>query len=428
MRPLDRRVVVTGLGLLTPLGNDVATNWENLRAGRSGIGAITRFDASALPVRFAGEVRGFDPAAYIDKKDIKRMDPFTHYAVAAAQMAVDDAGLSVRAVPSERVGVLVGVGMGGISTIEEYLRLFFESGLKKVTPFFIPRLIANMAPGQIAIRLGAKGVNYATTSACASGGHAIGEAYRLVRFGFQDVMFAGGAEAAVTPMGVGGFAVMRALSTRNDEPQRASRPFDKERDGFVMAEAAGMLVLEPLENAVGRGARIYAEIIGYGANADAHHITMPAPEGEGAARCMRLALEDAAIDPRDVDYINAHGTSTPYNDANETQAIKHVFGEHAARVAVSSTKSMTGHALGAAGAIEAAYVALTLHHGIIPPTINYEHADPECDLDYVPNQARSAAVRVALSNSFGFGGANACLAFRSYTPVPGQLAESLRLR
>ena len=423
MKPLDRRVVITGLGLLTPLGNDVATNWDNLLAGRSGIAPITHFDTADFPVRFAGEVRGFDPAAYIEKKDIKRMDPFTHYAVAAAQMAVDDAGLSMQAIPAERVGVLVGVGMGGIATIEEYLRLFFESGLKKVTPFFIPRLIANMAPGQIAMHLGAKGVNYAATSACASGGHAIGEAYRQVRFGFQDVMFAGGTEAAVTPMGVGGFSVMRALSTRNEAPERASRPFDKHRDGFVIAEGAGMLVLEPLEHALRRGARIYAEIIGYGANADAYHITMPSPEGEGAARCMLLALEDGAIDPLEVDYINAHGTSTPHNDVNETQAIKRVFGEHAARIAVSSTKSMTGHALGAAGAIEAAYVALTLQHGIIPPTINYEHPDPECDLDYVPNQARRAAVRVALSNSFGFGVANACLAFRRHAVAPSGLAE-----
>jgi 3-oxoacyl-[acyl-carrier-protein] synthase II len=420
MKPLDRRVVITGIGLLTPLGNDVSSNWENLLAGRSGIAPIAHFDASALPVRFAGEVRGFDPATYIDKKDIKRMDPFTHYAVAAAQMAVVDARLSMETVPAERVGVFVGVGMGGISTIEEYLRLFFESGLKKVTPFFIPRLIANMAPGQIAIHLGAKGVNFAATSACASGGHAIGEAYRQVRFGFQDVMFAGGAEAAVTPMGVGGFAVMRALSTRNEDPERASRPFDKERDGFVMAEGAGMLVLETFDDAVTRGARIYAEIVGYGANADAHHITTPSPQGEGAARCIRLALEDGEVDPLEVDYINAHGTSTPYNDVNETQAIKSVFGEHAARLAVSSTKSMTGHALGAAGAIEAAYVALTLHHGVIPPTINYEHPDPECDLDYVPNQARRAAVHVALSNSFGFGGANACLAFRRHSAAPGQ--------
>jgi 3-oxoacyl-[acyl-carrier-protein] synthase II len=414
-------VVVTGAGLVTPLGNDVATNWENLIAGRSGIGPITRFDASVLPVHFAGEVRDFDPATYIEKKAIKRMDPFTHYAVAAAQMAVQDAGLAMGTLPAERIGVLVGVGMGGISTIEGYLRLFFESGLKKVSPFFIPRLIANMAPAQIAMHLGAKGLNYAATSACASGGHAIGEAYRQVRFGLQDVMFAGGAEAAVTPMGVGGFAVMGALSTRNDEPERASRPFDKERDGFVMAEGAGMLVLETLDSAVHRGARIYAEVVGYGANADAYHITTPSPEGEGAARCMQLTLEDGEIDPREVEYINAHGTSTPYNDTNETQAIKRVFGAHAARIAVSSTKSMTGHALGAAGAFEAAYTVLTLYHGIIPPTINYEHPDPECDLDYVPNHARRATVRVALSNSFGFGGANACLAFRRHAAVPGQL-------
>ncbi len=419
MKPLDRRVVVTGIGLVTPLGNTAATNWDNLLAGRSGIGPISRFDAAAFPVRFAGEVRGFDPAAYIEKKDIKKMDPFTHYAVAAAQMALDDAQLKMAALPAERVGVLMGVGMGGIATIEEQLHNFFESGLKKVTPFFIPRLIANMAPGQIAMRVGAKGVNYATTSACASGGHAIGEAYRLVRFGFQDVMFAGGAEAPVTPMGVGGFAVMRALSTRNEEPQRASRPFDRERDGFVIAEGAGVLVLESLDHALGRDARIYAELAGYGANADAYHITMPAPEGAGAARCMQLALEDSEIDPLGVNYINAHGTSTPYNDVNETQAIKRVFGEHAARIAVSSTKSMTGHTLGAAGAIEAAYTVLTLHHGIIPPTINYEHPDPECDLDYVPNQARRAPVGVALSNSFGFGGANACLAFRRHAALPG---------
>jgi len=420
MKPQDRRVVITGLGLVTPLGNEIATNWDNLLAGRSGIAPIANFDASALPVRFAGEVRGFQASDYIERKDIKRMDPFTHYAVAAAQLAVKDAGLGLDTVPAERMGVLVGVGMGGISTIEDCLRLFFESGLKKVTPFFIPRLIANMAPGQIAMHLGAKGINYAATSACASGAHAIGEAYRQVRFGFQEVMFAGGAEAAVTPIGVGGFAVMRALSTRNEEPERASRPFDRDRDGFVIAEGSGMLVLEPLDNALRRGARIYAEIVGYGANSDAYHITTPSPEGEGAARCMQLTLEDGEIDPLEVEYINAHGTSTPYNDANETQAIKRVFGEHAARIAVSSTKSMTGHALGAAGAIEAAYTALTLHHGIIPPTINYEYPDPECDLDYVPNHARRAAVRVALSNSFGFGGANACLAFRRFASVPGQ--------
>lgn len=412
MRPLDRRVVVTGLGLVTPLGNDVAQNWQKLVAGRSGIGPISRFDATAQPVRIAGEVRDFDVAAYMDKKDIKKMDPFAHYAVAAAQMAVGDARLTIEPAHADRVGVVLGVGMGGIATIEEYHGCFIESGLKKVTPFFIPRLIANMAPAQIAMRLGAKGVNYAITSACASGGHAIGEAYRSIRFGFQDVILAGGAEAAVTPMGVGGFAVMRALSTRNDEPERASRPFDRDRDGFVIAEGAGVLVLESLDHARRRDARIYAEIAGYGANADAYHITTPAPDGEGAARCMRLALEDADTEPAEVTYINAHGTSTPYNDVNETQAIKRVFGEHAGRLAVSSTKSMTGHLLGAAGAVEAAYTVLTIFHGVVPPTTNYEHADPDCDLDYVPNQARTTPVRVALSNSFGFGGANVSLAFR----------------
>ena len=416
MRPLDRRVVVTGLGMVTPLGNDAADNWHGLLAGRSGIRAISRFDAASLPVRIAGEVRGFDPAAYIEKKDLKRMDLFAHYAVAAAHMAVEDAQLRIDPAMAERVGVLVGVGMGGIATIEENLRVFFESGIKKVTPFFIPRLIANMAPGQIAMRVGAKGTNYAITSACASGGHAIGEAYRSIRLGLQDAMLAGGAEAPVTPMGVGGFAVMRALSTRNEEPERASRPFDRERDGFVVGEGAAILVLESLDAAAGRGARIYAEIVGYGANADAYHITTPSPEGEGAARCMRLALADAELNPVDVDYINAHGTSTPYNDANETQAIKNVFGEHAARLAVSSTKSMTGHALGAAGAIEAAYTVLSLHHGVVPPTVNYEVPDPECDLDYVPNEARRMPVRAALSNSFGFGGTNACLAFRRHEP------------
>jgi len=412
----EHRVVVTGIGMVTPLGNDTPANWQSLLAGNSGIAPITRFDAASFPVRIAGEVRNFDPAAFIAKKEIKKMDPFTHYALAAAQEAVADAGLSIETSDAERMGVLVGVGMGGIATIEEYHRAYLETGLKKVTPFFIPRLIANMAPAQIAMRFGLKGVNYTTTSACASGGHAIGEAFRQIRFGYQDAMLTGGAEAGVTPMCVGGFAVMRALSTRNEEPARASRPFDLERDGFVVAEGAAILVLERFDAAQQRGARIYAEIIGYGANADAYHITAPAPEGEGAARCMRLALEDAELNPLDVNYINAHGTSTPYNDANETQAVKRVFGEHAARLAVSSTKSMTGHALGAAGAIEAGYTALTVHHGAIPPTINYEHPDPECDLDYVPNRARPAQVDVALSNSFGFGGTNACLAFRKCPP------------
>ena len=412
MARTERRVAITGLGLLTPLGNDVATNWERLLAGRSGIARIARFDASDLPVRIAGEVRGFDVGTYIEKKEIKKVDPFSQFAIAAAQMALDDSGLRIVADNAERVGVLVGVGLGGIATIEESHSVYLEAGAKRMSPFFVPRLIANMAPGQIAIRLGAKGANFAITSACASGAHAIGEAYRMIRFGYQDAVLAGGAESTMTGMSIGGFAAMRALSTRNDEPQRASRPFDRERDGFVIAEGAGMLVLEDLDAARRRGARLYAEIIGFGANADAFHITTPSPEGEWAARCMRLALADADLSPLDVEYINAHGTSTPYNDANETQAIKHVFGEHAARLAVSSTKSMTGHTLGAAGAIEAAYTALTLFHGVIPPTINYEHPDPECDLDYVPNRARRAAVHVALSNSFGFGGTNACLAFR----------------
>jgi 3-oxoacyl-[acyl-carrier-protein] synthase II len=404
--------VVTGLGLVTPLGNDLAANWQSLQAGRSGIAAIGNLDASELPVRIAGEVRGFDPLRYVDKRDVKKMDPFTHFAVAAAQMAVDDAGFRIDAGLAPRVGVVVGVGLGGISTLLEAHQGFLDGGVRKLSPFMIPRLISNMAPGQIAIRFGAKGVNYAPASACASGGHAIGEAFHMIRSGLQDAMIAGGAEAAVTALSVGAFAVMRALSTRNDEPERASRPFDRERDGFVMAEGAGILILEERGRAVGRGARIYGEIVGYGANADAYHITSPSPEGEGAAACMRLALDDGRASPSDVDYINAHGTSTPYNDANETQAIKRVFGEHATRLAVSSTKSMTGHLLGAAGAVEAAYTILALHHGVIPPTINYEVPDPECDLDYVPNQARSAAIRVALSNSFGFGGTNACLAFR----------------
>jgi 3-oxoacyl-[acyl-carrier-protein] synthase II len=410
----DRRVVITGMGLVTPLGNDLLSNWERLLAGRSGIGTITRFDPAQLPVRIAGEVRNFEPSLYVEKRDIKKMEAFTLYAMAATQMAVDDARLKIDESMAERIGVLMGVGMGGIASLEEGHQLFLESGMRKLSPFMLPRLIANMAPGHIAIRFGAKGVNYVVTSACASGGHAIGEAYRLIRFGFQDAMLTGGAEATVTPLSVAGFAAMRALSTRNEEPERACRPFDRQRDGFVMSEGAGMLVLEEREAALGRGARVYAEVIGYGANADAYHITNPAPEGAGAARCMALALEDGGLRPQEVDYINAHGTSTPYNDVNETQAIKKVFREHATGLAVSSTKSMTGHLLGAAGAIEAAYTALTVYHGVAPPTINYEHPDPECDLDYIPNCARTMRVRVALSNSFGFGGTNACLALRRH--------------
>jgi 3-oxoacyl-[acyl-carrier-protein] synthase II len=408
------RVVVTGLGAVTPLGVGVAPTWEALVAGRSGIGRIESFDSSALPVRIAGEVRGFDPAAFLEKKDIKKVDRFAQFAIGAAQMAVDDAGLRIDPEEAGRVGVVVGVGMGGLATLEEYHKEFLAGGLKRLSPFVIPRVIANMAPGLIAIRFGCTGVNYTPTSACASGGQAVGEAFRLVRDGEQDVVITGGAEATITPLGVGGFAVMRAMSTRNDEPTRASRPFDRDRDGFVIAEGAGVMVVESLEHAQRRGATIHAEVVGYGANCDAYHITSPAPEGRGAADCMRLALASGGIEPVEVDYINAHGTATPYNDANETQAIKRVFGEHAARLAVSSTKSMTGHLFGGAGGVEAVFTVLTLRHGIIPPTINYDNPDPDCDLDYVPNTARHAPVRVALSNSFGFGGANACVAFRRW--------------
>ena len=405
---------MTGLGAVTPLGIGVAANWEALLAGRSGIGPITLFDASALPVRIAGEVRSFDPGVYLEKKDIKKVDRFAQFAIAAAQMAVDDAGLRIDPAQAGRVGVVVGVGMGGLATIEEYHKAFLEGGYKRLSPFVIPRVIANMAPGLIAIRFGCTGVNYTPTSACASGGQAVGEAFRLLRDGEQDVVIAGGAEATITALGVGGFAVMRAMSTRNEEPTRASRPFERDRDGFVIGEGAGVMVLETLAHAERRGAPIYAEVVGYGANCDAYHITSPAPEGRGAAECMRLALASGGLAPTDVDYINAHGTATPYNDVNETQAIKRLFGTHAARLAVSSTKSMTGHLFGGAGGIEAVYTTLTIRHGVIPPTINYEQPDPDCDLDYVPNVARRAPVRVALSNSFGFGGANACVAFRRW--------------
>ena len=410
-----RRVAITGVGLVTPLGTGVEKNWQALMEGRSGTGLISRFDVSDFPTRVAGEVKDFHPEDFIEKKEIKKMDLFIHYAMAAAQMAMEDSRFHITPANEDMVGVIVGVGIAGLSSIEEYHKLFLESRLKKVSPFFIPKLIANLAPGQISIRYGAKGINYTPTSACSSGTHAIGEAFRLIRLGEQDAVIAGGAEAALTPMGLGGFIAMKAVSSRNDQPEKASRPFDKNRDGFVMAEGAGILVLEELEHAKKRGAKIYAEVIGYGANADAYHMTAPSPEGEGAARCMRLALRSGGIDPSQVDYINAHGTSTPYNDATETHAIKRVFGEHAARLAVSSTKSMTGHLLGAAGGVEGVFSALALHHQCMPPTINYEEPDPECDLDYVPNTPRRAEIRVALSNSFGFGGTNACLALRRWS-------------
>lgn len=398
------------MGMVTPLGVGVEQNWEALQAGRSGIGPITRFaGVEAFSARIAGQVPDFRAEDFIESRELKKMDLFIQYALAAAQLAVEDSGFSVDAAEAPRAGSIVGVGFCGISTIEHYYGVYLEHGPRKISPFFVPKCISNLAPGQIAIRYGLKGVNWTPTSACASGNNAIGESFRLIRDGLQDAVVAGGAEAATTPLAVGGFSAMKALSTRNDSPERASRPFDKNRDGFVIAEGAGILVLEERERALARDAKIYAEVLGYGTNGDAYHITSPAPGGEGAARCMALSLADAGLAVGDVDYINAHGTSTGYNDANETKAIKAVFGERAYRIPVSSTKSMTGHLLGAAGAIEAIYSALALEHGILPPTINYETPDPECDLDYVPNRPRKVDPKVVLSNAFGFGGTNACI-------------------
>ncbi|HXR23735.1 MAG TPA: beta-ketoacyl-ACP synthase II [Candidatus Binataceae bacterium] len=411
-RNVDRRVVVTGVGLITPLGTGVEKTWEGLVAGRSGVGPITRFKVDDFPSRIAGQVPDFDPLDWIEKKDVRKMDLFIQYAVATAEQAMRQSGLKIDESNADRVGVLIGNGIGGLLTIEENHVTFLESRLKRITPFFIPKLLSNLAPGQISIRFGARGENVTTTSACASGSHAIGEAFRMIRHGYLDAAITGGTEAALTSLGVGGFIAMRALSTRNDNPTAASRPFDRERDGFVIAEGSAALILEEREAAVARGANILAEVAGYASNADAHHITSPSPAGLGAARCIRLCLEDGGISLDEVDYINAHGTSTPQGDAAETQAIKHVFGERAAKIAVSSTKSMTGHTLGAAGAIESVFAILAMERGVIPPTINYEYPDPECDLDYVPNRARPAKIRVALNNSFGFGGTNTTLAFR----------------
>jgi 3-oxoacyl-[acyl-carrier-protein] synthase II len=405
--------VVTGVGLVTPLGTGTERTWDGLVAGSSGVRAVTRFDASSLPVRIAGEVPDFEPARFIERRDIKKTDAFAHYALAAAELAVADAALPLPFAVPERTGVIVGVGMGGLASLEEAYDLFVRGDFRRVSPFSIPRIIPNMAAGQIAMRFGAKGPNLATMSACASGAHALGEALRLVRSGMQDVMLAGGAEAPITLLGIGGFAAMRALATSfNDAPTRASRPFDRAREGFVVAEGAGVLVLEALEHAERRGARVLAELAGYGSNCDAYHMTQPAPEGMGAAECMQLALEDAGLGPEAIGYVNAHGTSTPYNDTAETKALKRVFGEHARGLAVSSTKSMTGHLLGAAGAVEAGITVLALDRGVLPPTVNLDDPDPDCDLDYVPHRARTVRVAAALSNSFGFGGTNACLAFR----------------
>jgi 3-oxoacyl-[acyl-carrier-protein] synthase II len=402
------------LGLITPLGTGVEKTWNALCAGKSGIRRITKFDPSGHTCQIAGEVTDFDPADYIEKKEIKKMDTFIHYAVAASQMAVDDAGFKVTPENADRVGVYIGSGIGGLPAIEAFHKVLLEKGPDRVSPFFIPMVIINLASGQVSMRLGARGPNSCAVTACATGNHCIGDAFRLIERGDADVMVAGGAEAAITPLCVAGFASARALSTRNDQPERASRPFDKERDGFVLGEGAGVLVLEELELARRRGARIYAEIVGYGMTADAYHITAPPEDGHGAVRCMRRALEDAALSPGAIGYVNAHATST-MADRIETSAVKQVFGDHARRLAVSSTKAMTGHLLGAAGGVEAVFSVLAIHRGILPPTINQEVPDPECDLDYVPNVARRAEVHTVLSNSFGFGGVNACLIFSRCT-------------
>jgi len=409
-----RRVVVTGLGALTPVGNSAEEYWEAIVQGKSGIGPITKFDAKELPTRIAGEIRNFDPLKWVEKKEARRLDPYLKYAVACAAMAVEDAALNVEKLDRDRFGVLVGSGIGGITTLLENHKAMLEQGGNRVSPFFIPMLIINMASGLISMRYGAKGPNSAVVTACATGNHAIGDAFKIIQRGDADVMIAGGAEAIITEMTFWGFCNMKAMSTRNDEPMRASRPFDAGRDGFVCSEGGGLVILEALEHAVKREARIYAEIIGYGMSSDAHHMTAPDPDGDGAARCMAAALRDAAVGPAEVGYINAHGTSTPYNDKFETMAIKRIFGPHAKKLAVSSTKSMVGHLLGAAGGVEAIATILAIHHGLLPPTINYETPDPECDLDYVPNQARKQEVEVALSNAFGFGGTNATLAFRRF--------------
>jgi 3-oxoacyl-[acyl-carrier-protein] synthase II len=407
-----RRVVVTGVGVVSALGTGVDKNWAALMAGRSGIDRITRFDASEFPTQIAGEVKDFNAEDFIDKKEIKKMDLFIQYAVGAADLAMKDSGFEITEENAERVGVLVGAGLGGLPAIERYHEAMLEGGYKKISPFFIPMLIINLAPGQISIKYGAKGPNISSVSACATGTHSIGDAYHMIARGDADAMIAGGCESTITPLGIGGFNVMKALSTRNDDPQGASRPFDKGRDGFVMSEGAGIVILEEYEAAKKRGARIYAEVAGYGLTGDAYHLTAPAPEGEGAARCMKMALKNGRIAPEEVDYINAHGTSTPFNDYFETLAIKSALGDHARKVMISSTKSMTGHALGAAGGIEAVYTLLAMERGAVPPTINYQEPDPDCDLDYVPNEARQAVVKVAMSNSLGFGGTNATLIFK----------------
>jgi 3-oxoacyl-[acyl-carrier-protein] synthase II len=412
MEGAKRRVVVTGLGLITPLGTGMHKTWEGICKGTSGVDWISSFDTSEYPVQIAGEVKDFHAEDFIERKEIKKMDIFIQFALGAGTMAVEHAGLKVSEENADRVGVIVGAGIGGINTMERYHSILLESGQRRISPFFIPMLIANLAAGHISMRFGARGPNSCVTTACAAGTHAIGDSFKIIQRGDADAMIAGGSESAITPLTIAGFANMKALSTRNDAPQRASRPFDAERDGFVIAEGSGIIVLEELESALTRGARIFAEIVGYGLTADAYHMTAPDPEGRGVINCMRMALRDAGLGPEAIDYINAHGTSTPFNDKHETAAIKRVFGEHAHKLAVSSTKSMTGHLLGAGGGVEAAVCALALTEGVIPPTINYESPDPECDLDYVPNHARHVELNTVLSNSFGFGGTNACIVLK----------------
>jgi 3-oxoacyl-[acyl-carrier-protein] synthase II len=405
----NNRVVITGLGLVTPLGNDVPTTWDGLVAGRSGVGPITHFDASDYPTRIAAEVKDFDPVALFGHREARRMDRFSQFAMAAASQALDDSGLSVNESNAHRVGAVIGSGIGGIISVLEQAEILRTRGPRRVSPFLVPMMLPDTAPGQVAINYGLKGPNFAVISACATGANAIGEAAEVIRRGAADAMLAGGAEAGIVPLAIAGFTVMQAVSTRNDAPERASRPFDATRDGFVMGEGGGVVVLESETHARARGARIYAKVVGYGATADAYHITAPEETGEGATRAMQVALDQAGLAPEQIGYLNAHGTSTVLNDKGETAAIKAIFGDYAYHLPVSSTKSMTGHLLGGAGAVEAIFCVLALNEGTLPPTMNYEHPDPECDLDYVPNEARRAAVDVAMSNSFGFGGHNACL-------------------
>ena len=411
---MRRRVVVTGMGMVSPLGTGVDKTWQALIQGKSGVARITKFDPTGFDTQIAAEVKDFVPENFMDKKELRRTDIFIQYAMASATLALEDSQLKITPANADRVGVVVGAGLGGLTTIEAYHRVLLEKGPSRISPFFIPMLIVNEAPGQISMRFGAKGPNTSVVTACATGNHNIGDAWRIIERGDADAVIAGGVEATITPLAVSGFNAMKALSTRNQEPEKASRPFDKNRDGFVIGEGSGIIILEELQQALDRGAKIYAEIIGYGLTGDAYHITAPAPEGEGAARCMAMTLKSAGIQPEEVDYINAHGTSTEYNDLYETMAIKTVFKEHAKKLAISSTKSMIGHLLGGAGGVEAIFTILTICQGIIPPTINYETPDPGCDLDYVPNIARKTEVRVALSNSFGFGGTNAVLAFKKF--------------